>query len=158
MAREVLFVKKIAAFALVALVLTGCSSPEKQAEQAQKFVHNEAGLVAAQRNAVVECDPANCDAAWALTKRYIEQHSDTPVTRADAVAIDTDVPSGSGKASFSATRAAKGASATLTLFAQCRSMYGPDSAKGSDYDKCAEKILKTQNGYVAFLRAHSSGR
>jgi outer membrane murein-binding lipoprotein Lpp len=158
---EVLFVKKIAAFALVALgtlVLTGCSSAEKQAEQAQKFVHNETSLAAAQHNAVVNCEAAKCDAAWALTKRYIEQHSDTPVTRADAVAIDTDVPSGGGKASFSATRDAKGSSATLTLFAQCRGMYGQDSAKGSDYDKCADKILKAQNGYAAFLRTHSSGQ
>jgi hypothetical protein len=158
MAREVSLVKEIAAFALVALVLTGCSSPEKQAEQAQEFLHNETSLVAVQRNAAVECEPANCDAAWALTKRYIEQHSDSPVTRADAVAIDTDVPSGSGKVAFSATRAAKGAGGTLTLFAQCRGMYGPDNAKGSDYDKCAEKIIKTQNGYVAFLRAHASGQ
>ena len=150
--------KKIAAFALVALVLTACSSPDKQAEQAQKFVHNEASLVDAQRNAAVDCEAANCDAAWALTKRYIEQHSDTSITRADAVAIDTDLPSGSGKASFSATRAAKGSSATLTLFAQCRGMYGPDNAKGSDYDKCADKILKAQNGYAAFLRAHASGQ
>ena len=150
--------KKIAAFALVALVLTACSSPEKQAEQAHKFVHNEANLVDAQRNAAVDCEAANCDAAWALTKRYIEQRSDTSITRADAVAIDTEVPSGSGKASFSATRVVKGAGATLTLFAQCRGMYGPDNAKGSDYDKCADKILKTQNGYGAFLRAHASGQ
>jgi hypothetical protein len=157
-AREVLSVKKIAVCALVALVLTACSSPEKEAAQAQKFVHNEASLADAQRNAAVDCDAANCDAAWALTKRYIEQYSDTSVTRADAVAIDTDVPSGSGKASFSATRHAKGAGATLTLFAQCRGMYGPDNAKGSDYDKCAEKIIKTQNGYVTFLRAHASGQ
>jgi hypothetical protein len=151
-------VKKIAAFALVALVLTGCSSAEKQEQREQKFLHNETNLAAAQRNAAVNCDPANCDAAWAMTKRYIEQHSDTTVTRADAVAIDTDVPSGSGKVAFSATRAAKGSGATLTLFAQCRGMYGPDNAKGSDYDECAEKILKTQNGYVAFLRAHASGQ
>jgi hypothetical protein len=157
-AREVLSVKKIVAFALVALVLTACSSAEKQAQQEQKYLHNEAGLAAAQRNAVVACDASNCDAAWALTKRYIEQHSDTSVTRADAVAIDTDVPSGSGKASLSATRDAKGAGATLTLFAQCRGMYGADSARGSDYDKCAEKILKAQNGYAAFLRAHASAQ
>ena len=150
--------KKIATVALVALVLAGCSSPEKQAKQAQDFLHNETSLVAAQRNAAVDCDPSNCDAAWALTKRYIEQHSDTKVTRADAVAIETDVPSGSGDAAFSATRAAKGAGATLTLFAQCRSMYGTDGARGSDYDECAEKILKTQNGYVAFLRAHASAQ
>jgi hypothetical protein len=152
-----LSVKQIVAFALVALVLTACSSAEKQADQAQRFVHNEANLVDAQRNAAVNCDAANCDAAWALTKRYIEQRSDTSITRADAVAIDTDVPS-SGKASFSATRVAKGTGATLTLFAQCRGMYGPDNARGSDYDKCADKILKAQNGYAAFLRAHASGQ
>jgi hypothetical protein len=152
--RKFLLVKKITAFALVALVLTGCSSPEKQVQQAQQFVHDESSLAAAQRNAAVDCGPEQCDAAWALTKRYIEQHSDTPVTRADAVAIDTDVPSDSGKAAFSATRVAKGTGATLTLFAQCRGMYGQDEAKGSDYDECADKILKTQNGYVAFLNAH----
>jgi outer membrane murein-binding lipoprotein Lpp len=145
-------VKKIAASVLVALVLAGCSSPEKQAKQAEQFLHNETSLAAAQRNA------ENCDTAWALTKRYIEQHSDTHVRRADAVAIETDVPSGSGDAAFSASRDVKGAGATLTLFAQCRGMYGADGAKGSDYDECAEKILKTQNGYVAFLRAHTSGR
>ncbi|MFL9962524.1 hypothetical protein PQR02_15790 [Paraburkholderia sediminicola] len=148
--------KKIAAMALVALGLTACSSPEKQALRAQGFVHNEASLAAAQRNATVDCQPENCDAAWALTKRYIEQHSETSVTRADAVAIETDVPYSSGNAAFSATRAAKGAGGTLTLFAQCRGMYGPDNEKGSNYDECAEKILKTQNGYVAFLRAHAS--
>ncbi|WP_429303591.1 hypothetical protein [Paraburkholderia sp. GAS199] len=153
--------KKIAAVALVALVtcaagLAGCSSTEKEQAQAQQFLHNESGLAAAQRNAAIDCGPSNCDAAWALTKRYIEQHSDTAVTRADAVAIDTDVPSGSGKVAFSATRDARGAGATLTLFAQCRGMYGADGAKGSDYDECAEKILKTQNGYVPFLRTHAS--
>jgi hypothetical protein len=31
-------------------------------------------------------------------------------------------------------------------------------AKGSDYDDCAGKTVKTQNGYVAFLKAHSPGQ
>ncbi|HEY2023520.1 hypothetical protein [Paraburkholderia sp.] len=150
--------KKITAFALVAFALSACSSPEKQAQRAQQqILHSEPNLAAAQRAAVIDCTPANCDAAWALTKRYIQQHSDTHITHADAVAIDTDVPDDSGKAAFSATRAQKsGGGATLTLFAQCRGMYGPDSAKGSDYDECAEKILTTQNGYVPFLMSHAS--
>jgi hypothetical protein len=155
-------VKKIAAFAFVALAalaLTACSSTDKEA-QAKQFAHNEASLATAQHNAAVDCsDVGQCDAAWVLTKRYIEQHSNTPVTRADAFGIDTDVPSSSGDVSFSATRVAKGVGgATLTLFAQCRSMYGPNDAKGSDYDECAEKIIKTQNGYMAFLKAHVSGQ
>ncbi|MGH8780881.1 hypothetical protein [Paraburkholderia sp.] len=147
----------VALVALVALVLAGCSSAEKQEQQAQQFVHDESSLAAAQRNAAVDCKPANCEAAWALTKRYVQQHSDTAVIRADADAIDTDVPFRSGKVSLSATRVAKGSGATLALFAQCRGMYGPDEAKGSDYDECAGKILKAQDGYVAFLRAHMSG-
>jgi hypothetical protein len=141
-----------------ASVLAGCSSPEKQEKQAQQFLHNESSLAAAQRNASVDCDAANCDAAWALTKRYIEQHSETHITRADAVAIETDVPPDSGNAAFSATREANGTGATLTLFAQCRGMYGQNSEKGSDYDECADKILKTQNGYVTYLRSHISAQ
>jgi len=153
-------VKKIAALALVAFALAACSSEEKQAKHAQQeILHSEPNLAAAQRNAVVDCSPENCDVAWALTKRYIEQHSDTHITRADAVAIDTDVPDDSGKVAFSATRATKSTGgATLSLFAQCRDMYGQDSEKGSDYDECADKILRTQNGYVAFLRAHANGQ
>ncbi|NML30229.1 hypothetical protein [Paraburkholderia antibiotica] len=152
--------KKIAVFALVALALAACSSEEKQARRAQEeILHSEPNLAAAQRGAVIDCSPTNCDAAWAATKRYIEQHSDTHVIHADAVSIDTDVPDDSGKASFSATRAAKAnGGATLTLFAQCRGMYGRDSEKGSDYDECADKILKTQNGYVPFLRSHASAQ
>lgn len=150
--------KKITAFALIALVLAGCSSPEKREKQAQQFIHDETSLAAAQRKAAVDCAPAQCDAAWGLTRRYVQQHSDTPMTRADAVAIETDVPFSSGKVSFSATRVAKGNGATLTLFAQCRGMYGPDKAKGGDYDECADKILKTQNGYAAFLGVHPSGQ
>jgi hypothetical protein len=37
-------------------------------------------------------------------------------------------------------------------------MYGRDNARGSDYDECAEKILKAQNGYVPFLRKQASGQ
>ncbi|MCC8394755.1 hypothetical protein LJ656_19355 [Paraburkholderia sp. MMS20-SJTR3] len=152
--------KKIAVFALVAFTLAACSSEEKQARKAQQeILHSEPNLAAAQRDAIIDCTPENCDAAWALTKRYIEQHSETHVIRADAVAIDTDVPDDSGKASFSATRAPKaGGGATLSLFAQCRGMYGQNSEKGSDYDECAEKILKTQSGYLPFLRSHASAQ
>jgi outer membrane murein-binding lipoprotein Lpp len=154
-------VKRTNAFALAtlaALVLAGCSSAEKEERAAQRFAHDETSLAVAQRNAAVDCSAARCDAAWALTKRYIEQHSDTHVVRADAVAIDSDVPSGSGDVALSATRVAKGSGATLTLFAQCRNMYGRDNAQGSHYDECAEKILKAQNGYVPFLRTQTSGQ
>jgi hypothetical protein len=161
-------VKKTTAFAIVmpgalaiAFALTACSSPEKEQRAEQRLERNQAGLSTAQHDATVDCSStAQCDSAWALTKRYIEQHSSTSVTRADAFAIDTDVPSGSGDPAYSATRVAKGSggAATLTLYAQCRGMYGPNDTKASDYNECAEKIIKIQNGYVDFLRSHLPGQ
>lgn len=160
--------KKITSFATAFAIVTSavfalaaCSSPEKEQRAEQRLERNQAGLSTAQHNATVDCSAtAQCDSAWALTKRYIEQHSSTSVTRADAFAIDTDVPSGSGDPAYSATRVVKGGggAATLTLYAQCRGMYGPNDTKASDYNECAEKIIKIQNGYVDFLRTHLPGQ
>ena len=103
-----------------AFALAACSSPEKEQRAEQRLERNQAGLSTAQHDATVDCSgTAQCDSAWALTKRYIEQHSSTSVTRADAFAIDTDVPSGSGDPAYSATRVVKGGggAATLTLYA-----------------------------------------
>jgi uncharacterized lipoprotein len=151
-------VKKITVIALAMFVLAGCSSADKEARQQQQFLHDESSLATSQHNATVTCEAAQCDAAWEATKRYIAKNSDTAITRADADAIETEVPYSSGKTSLSATRVKSGNGATLTLFAQCRGMYGADKAKGSDYDECADKIIKTQNAYVTWLRAHPSGQ
>lgn len=145
------------AVALTALALAGCASADKEAEQANDFTRSERLLEEAQRSATLACsDAAQCDQAWQLTKGYVAQHSEEPIVRADAVAIESDVPSGSGDVVFSATRAEKGAGATITLYAQCRGMYGPDRAMGSDYDKCVKKITTGQNGFAPFLRQRLS--
>jgi hypothetical protein len=88
----------------------------------------------------------------------VAAHSYTSIVRADAVAIETDVPSRSGHAVYSATRVAKGSGATITLYAQCRGMYGQDRAMGSDYDDCVKQIGPTQNGFVPYLQQHLSSR
>lgn len=152
-------VKKITAVTLVALVLAGCSSADDQAEKDHAFAHSQNELETAQRNATIQCrDRAQCDTVWTLTKRYIAQNSDTDIIRADADAIDTDVPTRSGRAVFSATRVVKDAGTTVTLYAQCRGMYGPDRSTGSDYDECVVKITKAQNGFRPFLNAHLAGQ
>jgi hypothetical protein len=134
-------------------------SAEKEETQARDFTRSENLLDAAQRNAAIACaDQAQCDKAWSLTKDYVAKHSYTSIVRADAVAIETDVPGRSGKAVYSATRVAKGSGATITLYAQCRGMYGPDRAQGSDYDDCVKQIGPTQNGFVPFLRQHLSSQ
>ncbi|RFU45684.1 hypothetical protein [Paraburkholderia sp. DHOC27] len=150
--------KKMIAVGLAALALVGCaSSADKEAARANDFSHSERRLEEAQRSAVVTCaDAAQCEQAWQLTKGYVTQHSQMPIVRADAVAIESDVPSSSGDAVFSATREAKGAGATITLYAQCRGMYGPERAMGSDYDECVKKITTVQNGFAPFLSQHLS--
>ncbi|MFM0044449.1 hypothetical protein PQR05_29035 [Paraburkholderia sediminicola] len=151
--------KTTIAIALAALALSGCMSAEKQEAQARDFTRSESLLDTAQRNASVACaDQTQCDKAWSLTKDYVAAHSSTSIVRADAAAIETDVPSRSGKAVYSATRVAKGSGATITLYAQCRGMYGQDRAMGSDYDDCVEQIGPTQNGFVPFLNQHLSSQ
>jgi hypothetical protein len=151
-------VKTIIAVALTALTLTACaSSYDKETQRDHDFTRSERLLDAAQTNATVNChDAAQCDEAWQWTKTYVGQRSEEPVTRADALAIESDVPGSSGHATYSATRVAKGGGATITLYAQCKGMYGPDHSMGSDYDECVKKISTTQNGFALFLQQHVS--
>ncbi|KND60810.1 hypothetical protein BVER_01030 [Candidatus Burkholderia verschuerenii] len=157
--------KTLIASALLVSMLAACSSAEKEKQKEAGYMHTEQSLGDAQRAATISCDSAaQCDAVWSLTKTYVQQNSKERLTRADDDAIQTDVPYDSGKAVFSATRVAngagsgKGGGAIVTLYAQCRGMYEPDRKRGSDYDDCAEKILSTQNGFAAYLRAHLPAR
>lgn len=141
---------------LAALTLTACaSSADKEAQRDNDFARSEHLLEAAQASATVTCrDQAQCDQAWQLTKDYVARHSEEPVVRTDALAIESDVPGRSGRAVYSANRVANGNGATITLYAQCRGMYGPNRTMGSDYDECVKKIVATQNGFVPFLDQH----
>jgi hypothetical protein len=151
-------VKTIIAVTFSLLALAGCASADKEAQKQRDFTHGENVLDTAQRNATVQCrDQAQCDKAWALTKNYVQQHSDTSLIDANDVAIDTDLPTRDGRVAYSATRVRKGNGATITLYAQCRGMYGPEKAIGSAYDDCLEKIGPTQNRFAEFLDQHLSG-
>ncbi|WP_250513745.1 hypothetical protein [Caballeronia sp. INDeC2] len=147
--------KKLIALALASVVLTACSSVDKEQQRERTFLLSQDSLDTAQRNATIACrDAAQCDAAWKLTKTYVEQNSKERLTRADDAAIETDIPSGSGKPVFSATHIANGGGATISLFAQCKGMYGDERARGSDFDDCATKIISVQNGFAPYLRTH----
>ena len=150
--------KKIIAVTFSLLALAGCASADKEAQKQRDFAHGEDTLDTAQRHATVQCrDQAQCDKAWTLTKAYVQQHSDTSLTSANGVAIDTDLPTRDGRVAYSATRVQKGDGATITLLAQCRGMYGPEKAMGSAYFDCVEKIGPTQNGFADYLDQHLSG-
>jgi hypothetical protein len=143
---------------LAFLALTGCGTSETEAERDHNFSRKEDLLDSAQRHATLQCrDQSQCDAVWKLTETYIRQHSDTPVVRADAVAVDTDLPTRDGRVSFSATRVEKAGGATIALYAQCRGMYGLERSKGSSYDKCVEKVTSTQNKFANFVSQHIGG-
>ncbi|EKS73214.1 MULTISPECIES: hypothetical protein [Caballeronia] len=148
--------KKLIALAVASIVLTAaCSSVEKEQTKERTFLLSQQSLDTAQRNATVACrDAAQCDAAWKLTKTYVEQNSKERLTRADNAAIETDVPSDTGKPVFSATRVPNGDGATISLFAQCKGMFEDERARGSDFDDCATKIISVQNGFAPYLRAH----
>jgi hypothetical protein len=151
-------VKTIIAISLALLTLAGCASADKEAQKERNFTQGEDMLDAAQRNAAVRCDSqAQCDQAWMLTKNYVQQHSDTAIVSADNVDINTDLPTRNGRVSYSATRVQKGNGATITLYAQCRGMYGPDKAMGSAYEDCVKKIGPTQEQFPGFLSEHLSG-
>jgi hypothetical protein len=151
-------VKQILPAMLAFLALTGCGTSETQAERDHNFSRNEEVLDSAQRHATLQChDQSQCDAVWKLTEAYVRQHSDTPVVRADAVAVDTDLPTRDGRVSFSATRVAKGSGATIALYAQCRGMYDLEKSRGSSYDKCVEKVTSTQNMFADFVSQHIRG-
>ena len=150
--------KQIFPAMLAFLALSGCGTSQTQAEREQSFSRNENSLDVAQHRATIQCDSQpRCDAVWKITQTYVQQHSDTAVVRADAVAIDTDLPTRNGRVSFSATRVPKGSGATITLYAQCRGMYGLDNSKGSSYDDCVEKVTSTQDKFADFVSQHVSG-
>ncbi|BAN23910.1 hypothetical protein [Caballeronia insecticola] len=147
--------KTLTALACASIFLAACSSAEKEQQKERTFLLSQQSLDAAQRSATIACrDAAQCDAVWTLTKTYVEQNSKERLTRADAAAIETEVPSGSGKPVFSATRVADGNGATVSLFAQCKGMFEDERARGSDFDDCATKIIAVQNGFAPYLRAH----
>lgn len=151
--------KTLIALCIASVFLAACSFSETEVQKAGRFTRTEQSLEESQRNATVECnDAAQCDAAWKLTKTYVEKSSKEPVLRANDVSIETDVPYGSGNPVYSATRLAKGSGATITLYAQCRGMYGEERAVGSDYEDCAKKIIATQNAFVDYLKANLSAR
>jgi hypothetical protein len=149
-------VKKLIALAVASIFLTACSSVDKEQQKERTFLLSQQTLDTAQRNATVACrDAAQCDAAWALTKTYVAQNSKERLTRADDAAIETEVPSDTGKPVYSATRVASGnGGATISLFAQCKGMFEDERARGSDFDDCATKIISVQNGFAPYLRAH----
>ncbi|WP_260429883.1 hypothetical protein [Burkholderia cepacia] len=132
---------------VVLLALSACAGAERNAA----FRSTETQLFAARQAAALPCStPAECDRAWRVARRYVEGHSSTRITRADADTIETAPPFLAGEVYVWASRTASGGgAAVIRLKAMCKGMYDSDGGPGWRYDACATKILDIERGFRA---------
>nr|WP_244108112.1 MULTISPECIES: hypothetical protein [Burkholderia] len=129
----------------VLLALGACAG----AERAGTFRTTETQLLAMRQAASLQCaTPSECDRAWSRTRRYVEAHSSTRITRASADRIETAQPYVAGEVYLWASRTASGeGGAVIRLKAMCKGMYDSNGGPGWQYDACARKILEIGNGF-----------
>lgn len=88
---------------VVLLALGACADAERNAA----FRSTKTQLFAARQAAALQCSTtAECDRAWRLARRYVEGHSSTRITRADADTIETAPPFLAGEVYVWASRSA----------------------------------------------------
>ncbi|WP_260433557.1 hypothetical protein [Burkholderia sp. Bp8998] len=145
---EAFTMKRRALMVGVLLVLGACAG----AERAGTFRTTETRLLAMRQAASLQCaTPSECDRAWSRTRRYVEAHSSTRITRASADRIETAQPHLAGDVYLWASRAASGdGGAVIRLKAMCKGMYDSNGGPGWQYDACARKILEIGNGFQSY--------
>lgn len=127
------------------LALGACAG----AARSNVFRSTETQLLAARQAASLQCaTPSECDRAWSRTRRYIDAHSSTRVTRFSTDRIETAQPYLAGAVYLWASRAASGdGGAVIRLKAMCKGMYDGDGGPGWQYDACATKIIEIEQGF-----------
>ncbi|WP_423396457.1 hypothetical protein [Burkholderia sp. LMG 21824] len=138
----------------VLLALGACAGAERNAA----FRSTETQLFATRQAAALPCStPAECDGAWRLARRYVEAHSSTRITRADADTIETAPPFLAGEVYLWASRTASGGGASvIRLKAMCKGMYDSEGGPGWQYDACAARILDLERGFRAYVNPASA--
>ncbi|KFG93479.1 hypothetical protein GQ56_0131475 [Burkholderia paludis] len=133
----------------VLLALGACAGAAYDAA----FRSTETQLLATRQAATLSCGTAaECDRAWRLARRYVEAHSSSRITRADADTIETAPPLLAGEVYLWASRTASGDGAsTIRLKAMCKGMYDSDGGPGWQYDACATKILDIEQGFGPYV-------
>ncbi|RQT15587.1 hypothetical protein [Burkholderia contaminans] len=131
----------------VLLALAACAGAERN----PAFRATETQLFATRQAAVLQCStPAECDRAWHFARRYVEAHSSTRITRADADTIETAAPILAGEVYLWASRTTSGGASMIRLKAMCKGMYASDGGPGWRYDACATKILDIERGFRSY--------
>ena len=140
--------------ASVVLVLSACAG----VEQTAAFRSTETQLFATRQAASLQCPtPTDCDGVWSLTRRYVEAHSSTRVTRFSADRIETAQPHFAGEVYLWASRmASSDGGSVIRLKAMCKGMYDSGGGPGWQYGTCASKILEIEKRFRLYaLPPHS---
>ncbi|AOJ90820.1 hypothetical protein WS87_29080 [Burkholderia sp. MSMB0856] len=129
----------------VLLALGACAG----AERTETFRTMETRLLAMRQAATLQCStPSECDRAWSRTRRYVQDHSSTRVTRLGTDRIETAQPYLAGEVYLWASRAESGGGGSvIRLKAMCKGMYDSNGGPGWQYDVCARKILDIEQGF-----------
>nr|WP_240690492.1 hypothetical protein [Burkholderia cepacia] len=108
----------------------------------------ETRLLAMRQAASLQCStPAECDRAWSRTRRYVQDHSSTRITRFSTDRIETAPPFLAGEVYLWASRTGSGGGAVIRLKAMCKGMYDSNGGPGWQYDACAWKIPEIERGF-----------
>jgi len=136
------------------LTLGACASEER----ISAFRSTETQLFAARQAASLQClTSSDCDRVWDLTRRYVQGHSSTRVTRFSADLIETAPPHFAGEVYLWASRTASGdGGAVIRLKAMCKGMYDSDGGPGWQYGACASKILEIEKGFRLYANPQHS--
>lgn len=131
----------------VLVALAACAGAERNTA----FRSTETQLFATRQAAVLQCSaPAECDRAWHFARGYVEAHSSTRITRADADTIETAAPFLAGEVYLWASRTTSGGTSVIRLKAMCKGMYASDGGPGWRYDACATRILDIERGFRSY--------
>ncbi|WP_260427268.1 MULTISPECIES: hypothetical protein [unclassified Burkholderia] len=142
---EALTMKRRALAMAVLLALGACAG----AERTGTFRTMETRLLEMRQATSLQCStPSECDRAWSRTRRYVQDHSSTRITRFSADRIETAQPYVAGEVYLWASRAESGGGGSvIRLKAMCKGMYDSNGGPGWQYDACARKILEIEQGF-----------
>lgn len=145
---------RLAAFALLLIILTGCGTEESRIAARRD---TEIALETAREQAHVDCaSSADCERLWTRTRLYVAQRSATPIRRADDAAIETAEPHTFGTVYVWATRTSSaGGVSTIQVKGMCRGMYRADGNPGWLYGTCARQIRSVETEFRSFIGAGS---
>lgn len=128
----------------VLLALGACAG----SDQLAAFRSTETQLLAMRQAASLQCStPSECDRAWSRTRRYVQDHSSTRITRFSADQIETAQPYLAGEVYLWASRMESSGGSVIRLKAMCKGMYDSNGGPGWQYDVCARKILQIEQGF-----------